>query len=47
MIHIGLDAMGGDFAPLEAIRGAEDFLRENHADICLHLIGDEVAIKNH
>ena len=47
MIHIGLDAMGGDFAPLEAIRGAEDFLSENHADICLHLIGDEVAIKNH
>jgi phosphate acyltransferase len=44
MITIGLDMMGGDFAPLEAVKGAAAFLAENTAAIQLVLIGDEAKI---
>jgi phosphate acyltransferase len=40
MITIGLDMMGGDFAPLEAVKGAGIFLQEGNKDIQLTLIGD-------
>jgi phosphate acyltransferase len=40
MITIGLDMMGGDFAPLEAVKGAGFFLQEGNKDIQLTLIGD-------
>lgn len=40
MITIGLDMMGGDFAPLEAVKGARIFLLEENKDIQLTLIGD-------
>jgi phosphate acyltransferase len=46
MIHIGIDMMGGDFAPLEAAKGAVLFLEVQKDQIKLVLIGDEVAIKN-
>ena len=46
MITIGLDMMGGDFAPLEAVKGAAIFLQENKTDVQLILIGDEQKIKN-
>jgi phosphate acyltransferase len=44
MINIGLDMMGGDYAPLEAVKGTAIFLLENVKEIQLVLIGDEVKI---
>jgi len=43
-MNIGLDMMGGDFAPFEAIMGVELFLRQQQPEINLYLIGDEPAI---
>lgn len=45
MITIGLDMMGGDYAPREAVRGAAAFARENEEEVMLALIGDEEKIK--
>ena len=47
MIRIGLDMMGGDFAPLEAIKGVEVFFADKHDDIHLVLIGDEEKISSY
>ena len=46
MIRIGLDMMGGDYAPLEAIKGVEAFFASAQDDIHLVLIGDEEKIKS-
>ena len=46
-MNIGLDMMGGDFAPLEAVKGAAEYLTGSAADIHLTLIGDEDQIKAH
>ena len=46
-MNIALDMMGGDFAPLEAVKGAAEFLKEATADVQLTLIGDEVQIKEY
>lgn len=40
-MNIALDMMGGDFAPLETIKGVQLFLSENKEDVHLTLIGDE------
>jgi glycerol-3-phosphate acyltransferase PlsX len=45
MIKIGLDMMGGDFAPLEAVLGVSEFLAERSKDVHLVMIGDEEKIK--
>jgi glycerol-3-phosphate acyltransferase PlsX len=45
MIKIGLDMMGGDFAPLEAVKGVQSFLAQNPTSTHLILIGDEEKIK--
>ena len=45
MIRIGLDMMGGDYAPLEAIKGVEVFFADKHDNIHVVLIGDEEKIK--
>jgi phosphate acyltransferase len=45
MITIGLDMMGGDFAPLEAVKGAGIFLQEGNTEIQLTLIGDSDKIQ--
>ncbi len=45
MIKIGLDMMGGDFAPVEAVKGVAAFFAEHNKDIQLVLIGDEEKIK--
>ncbi len=47
MIKIGLDMMGGDFAPLEALKGVAHFFSENLQEVQLVLIGDEQKIKLH
>ncbi|MDQ6755536.1 MAG: phosphate acyltransferase PlsX [Bacteroidota bacterium] len=44
-MKIALDMMGGDFAPLEAIKGVELYLEKINTDTTLLLIGDEPAIK--
>ncbi len=46
-MNIGLDMMGGDFAPLEAVKGAAEFLSSAATNIHLTLIGDEKQIKEH
>lgn len=45
-MNIGIDMMGGDFAPLEAIKGLKQFLKSLHEtdDIHLTLFGDEDTI---
>src|SRR6187455_2130821 len=47
MIKIGLDMMGGDFAPLEAVKGASAFMAYTKEDVHLVLIGDEAQIRLH
>jgi glycerol-3-phosphate acyltransferase PlsX len=47
MINIGLDMMGGDFAPLEAVKGVSAFFAENKSAVHLILIGDEEKINLH
>lgn len=45
-MNIALDMMGGDFAPLEAIKGISLFLDGAVADVTLTLIGDQEIIKS-
>ncbi len=45
MIKIGLDMMGGDYAPLEAVKGVEAYFADKPNDIHLVMIGDEDKIK--
>lgn len=47
MIRIGLDMMGGDYAPLEAVKGVAAFFENQSSEIRLVLIGDEPQIGNH
>jgi phosphate acyltransferase len=43
---IGIDMMGGDFAPLEAVKGVSQFLQDAGTDATLVLIGDQPAIES-
>ena len=43
-MNIGLDMMGGDFAPLEAVKGVQLYLSQAAAPANLFLIGDEGRI---
>ncbi|HLR38419.1 MAG TPA: phosphate acyltransferase PlsX [Chitinophagaceae bacterium] len=45
-MKIGIDTMGGDFAPFEAIKGAKNFLNSASSDVHIVLIGDEDKIKS-
>ncbi|HEY5371350.1 MAG TPA: phosphate acyltransferase PlsX [Hanamia sp.] len=45
-MNIALDMMGGDYAPLEAIKGVQLFLSENSDDVSLTLIGDESKLNS-
>lgn len=45
MMNIGIDTMGGDFAPLEALRGIKKYLSENkNGAVQLTLFGDEAVL---
>jgi len=44
VMTIGLDMMGGDFAPLEAIKGTLQYLQEENQSATLVLIGDETKL---
>lgn len=50
-MNIGLDMMGGDFAPLEAVKGVKEFITASQNAITLTLIGDkektESLLKEH
>lgn len=46
-MNIALDMMGGDFAPLEAVKGAAEYISTVNTDTHLTLIGDEIQIKQH
>jgi glycerol-3-phosphate acyltransferase PlsX len=43
-MNIGLDMMGGDFSPLEAVRGVQLYLKEVSTPVTLFLVGDEAQI---
>lgn len=43
-MNIALDMMGGDFAPLEAVKGVQLFYSQNQQQVNLILIGDEQKI---
>jgi glycerol-3-phosphate acyltransferase PlsX len=45
IMNIGLDMMGGDFAPLEAVKGVQEFLKDSGNDVQLFLIGDKSKIE--
>lgn len=40
-MNIALDMMGGDYVPLEAVKGVTFFLSQNNENVHLTLIGDE------
>lgn len=44
-MHIGIDLMGGDFAPLEAVKGISQYFSEAPQPSSLVLTGDEAAIR--
>ncbi len=44
-MNIGLDMMGGDFAPLEAVKGLQLYLSDNTRTASLFCIGDEAQVK--
>ena len=44
-MNIGLDMMGGDFAPLEAVKGLQLYLSGNLHAATLFCIGDEAQVK--
>ncbi len=44
-MNIGIDMMGGDFAPLEAVKGVKEYLSGHNIPATLFLIGDEIQVK--
>lgn len=43
-MNIGLDMMGGDFAPQEAVNGVLEYLKDAPAEVHLFLVGDKQQI---
>lgn len=46
MLTIGIDMMGGDYAPLEAVKGMSAYLKDAVPDVKLLMIGDEAALRS-
>lgn len=44
-MNIGLDMMGGDFAPLEAVKGLQLYMQQNNVAANIFCIGDEAVVK--
>lgn len=44
-MNIGIDMMGGDFAPLEAVKGLKLFLSANDPAVQIFMIGDESLVQ--
>jgi phosphate acyltransferase len=45
-MRIGIDMMGGDYAPLEAVKGVQLYLSSSSAASHIFLIGDQAAIES-
>ena len=45
-MNIGIDMMGGDFAPQEAVKGILLHLKTNSSQVNIFCIGDEIIIKS-
>jgi glycerol-3-phosphate acyltransferase PlsX len=45
-MNIGLDMMGGDFAPLEAIKGVQEYLQQHQSSTLLSLVGDKSVLES-
>ena len=45
-MNIGIDMMGGDFAPVEAVKGLQTYLSVSTVPATLFCIGDEMQINN-
>lgn len=45
-MNIGLDMMGGDFSPLEAVKGIQLYLKESSDPALLWLVGDEERLRS-
>ena len=43
IVHVAVDAMGGDYAPGEIVKGAVDAVKER-SDIKVTLVGQESAV---
>jgi len=44
-MNIGLDMMGGDYAPLEAVKGVAQYILENSSSATLTLVGDQSSLE--
>lgn len=44
-MNIGIDMMGGDYAPLEAVKGVQQYLTGNSSPANLLLIGDKTQVE--
>ena len=44
-MNIGIDMMGGDFAPLEAVNGLKQFVSVNTSAANIFCIGDEAQVQ--
>ena len=44
-MNIGIDMMGGDYAPLEAVKGVQLYLSDQTKPVNLFLIGDKILIE--
>ena len=44
-MNIGIDMMGGDYAPLEAVKGVQHYLSGHSNPVKLFLIGDKQQIE--
>lgn len=45
MVKVALDAMGGDYAPVETVKGAVEAINEN-ANVSIYLVGPKQVIKD-
>ncbi|HEY1871587.1 MAG TPA: phosphate--acyl-ACP acyltransferase, partial [Chitinophagaceae bacterium] len=44
-MNLALDMMGGDFAPLEAIKGLKLYLKDSDGKATVYCIGDKQQIE--
>ena len=44
-MNIGLDMMGGDFAPLEAVKGVAQYIQENSSSATLTMVGNQSLLE--
>ena len=45
-MNLALDMMGGDYAPLEAVKGLQLYLKSTNGNATIFCIGDKQQVKN-